>query len=160
MDSSASMQNPQGPRGHDDIVNAAVGGSNNDLYFGPDGQDAEAIAQLPPAPPPPRYTRTGQLIPEGKVMMVNGGCVGEGDWKRTNGAIQSMFEPLHHVLTHEGKVPLVLPSNGFWLRAMTDQAVLELCRAYDIEPDPEGDARKNRAAFLNYLGATYLAAVV
>ena len=84
-----------------------------------------------------------------------------------NGAIQSMFEPLHHVLTHEGKVPLVLPSNGFWLRAMTgmhihsvpcdiktdlvnlDQAVLELCRAYDIEPDPEGDARKNRAAFLS-----------
>lgn len=160
MDPSTSMQNPQGLMRPDDIVNAAVGGHSNELYFGPEGQDAEAAPPPPPAPPPQRYTRTGQLIPEGKVMMVNGGCVGEGDWKRTNGAIQSMFEPLHHVLTHEGKVPVVLPSNGFWLRAMTDQAVLELCKAYDIEPDPDGDSRKNRAAFLNYLGATYLAAVV
>lgn len=142
----------------DDIVNAAVG--NDDFDFGMSSPGADTAPPAPPAPPPVRYTRTGQVVPEGKVMMVNGGCVGEGDWKRTNGAIQSMFEPLHHVLTHQGKVPQVLPSNGFWLRAMTDAAVLELCRAYDIEPDPDGDARKNRAAFLNYLGATYLAAVV
>lgn len=40
-----------------------------------------------------------------------------------NGAIQSMFEPLHHVLTHQGKVPQVLPSNGFWLRAMTGRFI-------------------------------------
>jgi len=158
MESSTTTtaQGSQSSTRQDDIVNTA---GTDDKYFGPDGQGADTTP-APPALPPPRYTRGGQLIPEGKVMMVNGGCVGEADWKRTNGAIQSMFEPLHHVLTHEGKVPLVLPSNGFWLRAMTDQAVLELCSAYDIEPDPDGDPRKNRAAFLNYLGASYLAAVV
>lgn len=67
----------------DDIVNAAVGGGNDDFTFGPDNQGADAAPPPPPAPPPVRYTRTGQVIPEGKVMMVNGGCVGEGDWKRS-----------------------------------------------------------------------------
>jgi len=74
----------------DDIVNAAVGGNNNDLYF----DDTESIPPLPPAPPPPRYTRTGQLIPEGKVMMVNGGCVGEGDWKRSESQNATIFRLL------------------------------------------------------------------
>ena len=74
---SGQQQNSQGSTKQDDIFNAAVGTnySNND--------DADTAPPAPPAPPPVRYTRTGQVIPEGKVMMVNGGCVGEGDWKRS-----------------------------------------------------------------------------
>ena len=75
--SSSTLMQP------DDIVNAAVRVGNDELNFGPNSQGAEPAPALPPAPPPVRYTRTGQIIPEGKVMMVNGGCVGEGDWKRS-----------------------------------------------------------------------------
>ncbi|KAI5809871.1 hypothetical protein DFH27DRAFT_606294 [Peziza echinospora] len=103
----------------DELVDAASGDHSG--Y----GLNQDAMPPPPPAPPV-RYTRTGQIIPEGKVMMVNGGCVGEGDWKRSkkinlpvvktpNGAIQSMFEPLHHVLTHQGSVPQI---KLFWTSAL------------------------------------------
>lgn len=78
--SSTSGQNSQGYTRQDDIVNTAAGAN---FPSNPDGQGADSAPPAPPAPPPVRYTRTGQVIPEGKVMMVNGGCVGEGDWKRS-----------------------------------------------------------------------------
>lgn len=79
-----SSSGPSANNQVDDIVNKAT------------GEDFMESAQVtPPAPPQVRYTRTGQVIPEGKVMMVNGGCVGEGDWKR------SMY-PLAYQLTCSG----------------------------------------------------------
>ena len=87
--SSTGGQNSQGSTKPDDIVNTAAGTN----FSNPDVQGADAAAPpAPPAPPPVRYTRTGQVIPEGKVMMVNGGCVGEGDWKRSMFAWQFPLE--------------------------------------------------------------------
>lgn len=87
MDGPSSSSAGQGLMQSDDIVNAAVG--NDDFDFGMSSPGADTAPPAPPAPPPVRYTRTGQVVPEGKVMMVNGGCVGEGDWKRSKSNVTS-----------------------------------------------------------------------